>query len=493
MKTRRIDKITLALIVCVGVILLLSCALAGHVAVFNDRYCVIALDKNATQQTITGWGTSACWWAQMVEDDTTRDALARYLYSKDGLGLNIYRYNVGGGTSDIERIGNPWRRTESFLVEKDGEWVYDFTRDKNAQDMLFKSLEYGCIDTVVLFANSPHYSMTISGMASGHTKSPHNNLAPDKIDEFVKYMLDITEYFLSRGVPVKYVSPINEPENGWGGEWVGQEGCYYDIDMIVATFKAFALEIKARDLDVKLSGAEACGAWDNAREYYIALSQDKDVMDCLASYAFHSYGGDEIDNGYKYKRDFGAWCAKNIDENVSLDMSEWCELPCLSDINSMDGALIMARVIARDISLVGVNSWTSWVAVNDLAQANSQTFSDGMIAATTDFSEYYIAKRYYAMAHFAKYVPVGSKVINARYNFEGRRDISFSTFVTPDGKIVLVLVNEGDDISLKLNADTTQMTIVQTSDNHNLKEIYSGDFIKDITVPSQSIVTIVLN
>ena len=53
--------------------------------------------------------------------------------------------------------------------------------------------------------------MTVSGQASGGLKKHQNNLKPECYQEYVDYFLDITEHFLELGVPVKYISPINEP------------------------------------------------------------------------------------------------------------------------------------------------------------------------------------------------------------------------------------------------------------------------------------------
>ena len=209
---------------------------------------LMKFDKLNVEQEITGWGTSAAWWAQIAGDSENAEEFARLLYSEEGLGLNIYRYNVGAGEKenpDTRIPGNEWRATESFLVynEETGEYEYDWTQDAAAQRMLDLCLSYGCIDTVVLFANSPHYSMTKSGTATGGYDPAVSNLKEGYADDFAEYMCDIAEYFISKGVPVKYISPINEPQWDWGGGWVGQEGCHYELDGIIEVGEAFAAEI----------------------------------------------------------------------------------------------------------------------------------------------------------------------------------------------------------------------------------------------------------
>lgn len=60
----------------------------------------VVVDPSKTAQTVTGFGSSACWWAQQVSAPETAQALVDKLYTTDGLGLSIYRYNVGAGSAD---------------------------------------------------------------------------------------------------------------------------------------------------------------------------------------------------------------------------------------------------------------------------------------------------------------------------------------------------------------------------------------------------------
>ena len=159
--------------------------------------------KNAEKrQPLKGFGTSACWWSQNVSRDDTAQELSELLYGKSGLGLNIYRYNVGGGwDKDNCRVENPWRRCESFYIdlntnENEGhKGKYDFSRDKNAYSFMKRCLDKGLIDTVILFANSPHYSFTSSGQASGSLMHHTCNLPMSNYERFADYFLDITEHF----------------------------------------------------------------------------------------------------------------------------------------------------------------------------------------------------------------------------------------------------------------------------------------------------------
>ena len=79
----------------------------------------IVIDKTKKYQTFEEFGTSSCWWAQTISDDDMAREIAKKLYSEDeGLGLKIFRYNIGGGEADNPecRIWDTSRRTESFYV-----------------------------------------------------------------------------------------------------------------------------------------------------------------------------------------------------------------------------------------------------------------------------------------------------------------------------------------------------------------------------------------
>lgn len=467
----------------------------------DARSMTIKVNQKIRYQTVNGWGTSACWWSQMIDDDETREDIAKLLFSKEGLGLNIYRYNiVGGYDPDVERVTDPWRLTESFYYynEETGKYEYDFTRDANAQKMLEKALSYGCVDTVILFANSPHYSMTVTGQSSGGTEEYTSNLKKECYDDYVDYLLTITEYFISKGVPVKYISPINEPQWSWGGDWVGQEGCHYEPDEIVELMHLLAEGITERGLDVKICGPESGEMGENTQNYFKSLLSDNVIADKIGTLSYHSYWSDDDMLG---RQSFSRWLKTNC-YGYDISMSEWCELPCVSRTDSMEAALKMGRIISQDMKYTGVNSWSSWVAVNNYGTEipAGGDYSDGLISASSDFSNYYLTTRYYAMAHYTKYIPIGSVVVSSnsnifpiKMNSDGlvTSDVNYSAYKTPQGEIVIVIVNEGDARSFSFDTAGNTMTVIQSDSEKKLQEVYSGK-LTSIELPAQSIATVII-
>ena len=470
----------------------------------------IKFDKLSVEQEITGWGTSSCWWGQIAGASENAEELAKLIFSEEGLGLNIFRYNVGAGereNPDSRLAKDSWRSSESFLVynEETETYEYDWTQDEAARKILDLALSYGCVDTVVLFANSPHYSMTVSGQASGGFQDYVSNLKKDCYDDYVDYFLDITEHFIEMGVPVKYISPINEPQWSWGGSWVGQEGCHYEVDEVIALAKMFAAEIKERDLDVKLSMAESGQVGDHAMDCADLLMADPEIAEVMGTYAYHSYWTGDL----HLKKAFGDYLQKKY-PLMDVEMSEWCELPCEHTIDSIEAGLIMARTISEDMALTGCNSWSSWVAVNEGGKK-----ADSMISANKDCSEYEISKRYYAMAHYSKFVPAGSHMVDfdisvadvksekawwtqwiddKEYDvYLTTNNMNVSCYKTPDGDYVAVIVNEGCDKKVKFNMLGYDMTVYTTDSEKNLELTHEGKGHKKLAIGENSITTVVFS
>lgn len=453
---------------------------------------VINLNDAKRMQKLYGWGTSACWWSQYCSGDAA-DKITDLLYGDDGLRLNIYRYNIGGGTDESNcRVANPWRRTESFMLydSETEQTSWDFTRDKNAVDMMKKCLAKGNIDTVILFCNSPHYSQTSTGQASGSLLYHTCNIPKMNYRKFADYVLTVAQHFIDEGIPIDYISPINEPQWKWGGAYVWQEGCHYETEEVIEVFRIFAEEIQKRGMSVKLYGPESGAMLENTPEYIEALSKDELINSVMDIFAYHSYHSDNSpEDRYSFKKEIVQKYPQ-----YRFDMSEWCELPNKSHTKDFKGALITARIIGQDLICAGAESWTSWVAVNNFAvHDDGFDYSDATITASPDFSEWYVAKRYYGFAHFSKYIPVGSTALDIGLHPTGdSNDFNAFAFETPQGETVLVVVNEGSDTEFNILGSFDSMKIITSTDNEELKETYNGTFDSHIISSQNSISTIML-
>ncbi|MBR2956968.1 MAG: hypothetical protein IKC20_01795 [Clostridia bacterium] len=438
------------------------------------------IDRATTYQTFESFGTSSCWWAQTIESDGQAREIAKLLYDdEEGLGLDVFRYNIGGGEADNPecRIWDKSRRTESFYVfdEEKNEYVYDFTRDKNARRVLDYAVEYGA-ERIILFYNSPHFSMTKSGHASGGLEEYSSNLPKENYQAFIDYVLTIADRFVSEGYPVYSISPINEPQWSWGSpDWVGQEGCHYEVDEAIELLEMFAVEMQKRGCTYRLSGPES-GEMTRAHYQYVEKFFGSKILNSYCdSFAGHSYW---MDSKAEEKRQIGKSFKKNY-PGKKYEMSEWCELPLEIDSTTIDSGLRMARIIAEDLSLMNAVSWQSWTAVN----------GDGLIDRNAD-GTLKIYNRYYAFKQFTSFIKPGMVRVRVCDNFYKSNTLNTVAF-TDGSRYVLVIVNAAEtDEKINLHGLMGQAEIYLTDATHNCEKVYEGELNKQNTVPSKSITTV---
>ncbi len=447
----------------------------------SDRTQSIGVNKFVEHQTFEGFGTSSAWWSQTIDDEETAREIARLLYDDEtGLGLDIYRYNIGGGEKENPacRIGDPNRRTESFYVfnKETGEYEYDFTRDANARRMLDMAVEYGASE-VILFCNSPHFSMTASGHASGGLTQYASNLPKENYKAFVDYVLTIADWFVAQGYPVTAISPINEPQWSWGGDWVGQEGCHYTADETVEVLELFATEMKKRNSPYKLNGPESGQLSPEYYEYIDKFFESEILNEFCDTYSGHSYW---IDNKHWIKADVGAKFAQQYPDK-KLEMSEWCELPLTIDSTTIDSGLYMANIIIQDFNLMNAVSWQSWTAVN----------GDGLMEIKN--GELVIYSRYYAYKHFSNFIKEGMVRIDVMDSFESSSKVA-STAFTDGEKTVLVLVNNDEAAQdIRLYGRYASAEVYVTDSGCNLEKTELDGSQQSVSLPAKSIVTVVMS
>ena len=245
---------------------------------------------------------------------------------------------------------------------------------------------------------------------------------------------------------------------------------------------------------------------DHAIECLEKLYADEDIRSVLGTYAYHSYW---TDGDVVRKAAFGKYIDKKY-PTVETEMSEWCELPCGHEIDDIEAGLIMARTIGEDISLSKVNSWSTWVAVNE-----GGVNADSMIAVEWwDYNNYKISKRYPAMAHYTKFIPVGSHAVEMSLSvaditaveteewndwindkpYQGyvvTNYLTVSGYKTPDKKYVAVIVNEGEAKEVSFNMLGWDMKVYTTDADSDLELTTETKGNNKITIGEKSINTVV--
>ena len=439
----------------------------------------ILIDPRKTFQTFSGFGASGAWWALAVGALPVRDEISRLLYSKtDGIGLTSYRYNIGAGSKESGKgdIGNPLRRTECFETAP-GE--YDFSRDANAVYMMRQAVKDGAKE-ITLFVNSPLERLTRSGAAHCDKRLPFlDNLPKKNYRAFAVYCLDVTEHFVNEGLPVRYLSPVNEPFWVWNG---GQEGCHYRPRSTKRLMRVFAEEMDKRpDLaGVKLAGLENGDIrWRN-HAFTNALLKDPKVRRHTDAVDVHSYFLPVLrfrflNDRPAFLRRFKKWMDRRY-PGVPVRMSEWTHMQGGRD-KGMASALVMANVMWEDLTILNVCAWQHWIAVSEV------DYCDGLIYINLPEGSIEMTKRYSVTGNFSRYIPVGAVRVRAESDDPDVKPIAF----TKDGETVLILINNaGAEKTAVLASGATRFIV--TDKDRDLAEMPADG--NCLLLPPESVCTV---
>ena len=458
----------------------------------------LAIDSSVRHQVIESFGASGAWWAQYAGTNTkTRDQIAELLFDPvNGIGLNSYRYNVGAGSRDKASnspgITDPRRRAYSF-EKSPGE--YNWNRDKAAIWFMEKAVELG-VDEIVMFANSPLERLTKNGYAYGNPGYV-SNIDPENYEAFATYLLDVAEHFKSEGLPIKFISPINEPAFEWSG---GQEGSHYSDKEVIALLKVFVEEIGKRDglRGVEISGPEG-SSWRNSPSQWeddtLGLCQrimkDSTLKNYFTSLDAHSYWSTK-----DAKKNFIKGITK-VAPDIKLRQTEWCEMSgqTAAEKVAMPSGLMIAEVIHEDMTILDCVSWSFWTAVS------AGDYGDGLVYTDGNSNNVRTSKRLWSMGNYSRYidrgytrVDCGGGTVNILVSaYEGTNE-----YGEPETVIVIVNKNKDEKGIGFSGIDTSlynRISVVTTDKTHNLEETYYSEF-KDgtaISVPGESVTTVIIS
>ena len=454
----------------------------------------VTIDETAAFQTMESFGTSGCWWSQYMglwdepyldTGRTVREQIATLLFDRNfGIGLTNYRFNLGAGSADSGNgsYSDIHRRAQSFETAPG---VYDWNKDEGAVWFLMKAAELGARE-VVLFCNSPLERLTQNGTAQMIKGQGASNIDPENYAAWAVYCCDAAEHFLGLGVPVRFISPINEPQWDW---YAGnQEGCHYEPGQIAGVYKAFLEEMKKRPAlaGVELSGPES-GEWGGKTVQYVsAILNDESLRSHFSAIDCHSYWSDT-----QSKVSFMNWL-KTHGSDKKVRMSEWCEMVNGSDFG-MDSAIVLARTLAEDLTVLNAVSWSTWVGVSPGG------YHDGLMhAAENGQGQISLVplKRLWAYGNYTRYIRPGF----VRLAVEGGEAFSAVAFRGVEygkKKLVVVLVNgDAREQAVKLNgsfSDYDSIVAYETSDARNLSKITERVSNTAFTLSPRSVTTIVFS
>ena len=442
-------KLRKGLVAVMAGVLLSSCACA---AAQEPEQTIIIDPNNASPVNggiFEGWGTSLCWWANRIGyfDALTRLAAEAFCDPESGLGLNILRYNIGGGDDPSH---DHITRTDSMMPgfwqdpsydESSGtySWTYDWSQDAAQRNVLNQCLQvYGQDMIVEAFSNSPPYFMTNSGCSSGSKRAFENNLRNDAYDAFAQYLADVAEHFSTEwGIRFQSISPMNEPNTSyWQAFSEKQEGCHFDPGASQSRIlMALSEKLKEKGLeDIFLSGTDETGIDTQA----LSLTQLSDeALAVISRVDTHAYAGSG--------RDF--LLRQVLQRGKNLWMSEVDSSDTLGkDAGEMGAGLWLAREILTDLNELKPSAWILWQVIDnhickdghlgrkDSGMVDTSQGYWGVAVADHDRAQLVLTMKYYVFGQFTRYIRPGCRLISTDKNAIAAEDLNLH-------RLALVMMN----------------------------------------------------
>ena len=196
----------------------------------TTRYTILT---QSPEQHIQHFGASDAWSMQFLGlwSEKQQEQIADWLFSTEndalgkpkGIGLSIWRFNLGAGSEEQGEASQiqPGTRTQCFL-NADG--TYDWSKQAGQRKFLKLAKQRG-VPYFLAFCNSAPVFYTKNGLATNTGRGGTINLKDDCYGKFGKFIATSLKGIEEHdGIHFNYISPINEPDGHWN--WTGpkQEG-----------------------------------------------------------------------------------------------------------------------------------------------------------------------------------------------------------------------------------------------------------------------------
>ena len=378
----------------------------------------VRLSPDQTHQTMDGFGASDAWQCQFVGKNwplEKRERMADLLFSREmdtngspkGIGLSIWRFNVGAGTTeqgDASGIRNPWRRAECF---QNADGSYDWSKQAGQQWFLDAARQRG-VECFLAFPNAAPVHLSRNGKGFADKGSPQLNLKADKVDAYATFLAEVLAHFQRDGRGFDYLSPFNEPQ--WAWDDGGQEGTPALNTELYELVRALSKELSRRKLPTRIvlgeagtigpafrkmdtHGQTSDGRDDQAQFFFNPKSAHyvgnlPNVAPILSAHDYHSVW--PLDKLVEYRQGLRD-ALRAANPALGYWQSEYC---ILEEPNEeirggrrrdlgMDLALYVARLIHADLTIANARSWQWWTALSQVDYKDGLLYLDDGSAGDT--------------------------------------------------------------------------------------------------------------
>jgi glucosylceramidase len=384
---------------------------------------LITIDVNDQQrfQPIDGFGValtggSAELLMRMASD--RRAALLRELFATKDNDIGISYLRISIGASDMNS------RVYSYDDVPEGATDVDlakFSLDPDRADVIPALKQILAINPNLQVLGSP-WSAPAWMKTNDNCKG--GNLKPEYYDAYSKYFVKYIEGMKAEGIPIAAITVQNEPlnpKNTPSMVMFAKEQDEFIKDHLGPAFQKAGIQTKILLYDHN----------PDVPSYPLSILKDPEAAKYVAGTAFHLYGGPssvltQVHDAFPAKAMY--FTEQSVTEPrgaTTIDIAE-----------PVSRVLIGAtRNWSRNVLL-----WNLAADPNNGPHTNNGGCTECRGAITLDGNEVTRNVAYYALAHFSKFVPPGS----VRIGSNDPEQLANVAFLTPDGKMVLVVSNTGN-------------------------------------------------
>ena len=476
------------------------------------------IQTDQPRQTIRHFGASDAWSMQNIgtwEEEQEQARIADWLFSLEyddkgqprGIGLSLWRFNLGAGSSEQGREAQISRgtRTECFL-QADGS--YDWTKQAGQRKFLRMAKERG-VPHFLAFLNSPPVYFTQNGLATNTGRGGTLNLKDDCYDDFARFMATAMKGVEEHdGIHFDYLCPVNEPDGHWNWQGPKQEGSPATNREIARLARETSQALLQQGVTTQVLVPESSDLRCLLGIYKTDWQRGNTISTFFSKDSTATYLGDtpqvpRLILGHSYWTNTPIPYMKNVREElrdacrkygVKFWQSEICIMSNDEEIGggggydfTMKTALYVARVIHHDLKYADAESWSWW-------RACGGDYKDGLIRVWDREHRAQDSKLLWAMGNYSRFIRPEA----VRYEVSGAEDpygMMVTAYQNKDGRWTCVVINYGTDAK-DFNLKTSdgkhhRWMAYRTSDTEgeNLKPIGEND--GKIKLSARSITTFV--
>lgn len=504
----------------------------------------LTINFDQERQTVHHFGGSDGWSAETIGNNwplTDRNRISQLLFSQEfdsngdpkGIGLSMWRTNLGAGSANMDDSGfasDAWFRETECALQPNG--TYDWTQQTGTRWFMQRAKNLG-VEYITAWITSPPYFMTKNGYTFITPGTPGYNLKESEYDNFGEYIANYVNYHQEQGLPIDYVSPINEPQYTWSYEpgTSKQEGSWCSnteaADLVEAIDRKFTEKNVSAKLILPESGDlralhsfkgnhshasnQVNDFWNTSSTNYIGKYGT--VAPIIAGHSYFSNSTVEI--GIQNRRSLltanNQFGVEFWQTEYSILGGDYLEGRAQAELNGIDYSLWSARIMHWDLTIANATGWSWWTSLsypkfgdhrfrfgllNWFPDSESRSNSSGRIEET---------KNLWAFGNFSQFIRPGYTRVEVDNTLFGTtadesRNLMASAYLSPDkSKIVILLINYSDanlEVPLVNYGDEGDFSVIDntfagylTDNDNNLK--YQPVAASAITIPDKSILTLV--